>query len=211
MLLNKKIYLFVILIFTVLFFSCSDKENRTKEITPQELAKYNNPEFVLSQAKKILKGRVTYAYKGRFDKDTVIEIAFGEEVADTNNWGIKIALLKMENGDLKIAFESGLLDGSFRECLFQKIKFPSFSHELVYYNSQDYFMGSSGGEVFSYIVDFDARKIYSAHMFTGPGKSVSLYVSDNIDVPEIKSFFIKNFQRDYPTVAVVKNDKKLEY
>ena len=188
-------------------FSC------TKNKSDDDINKidYANPEVVLQQAKNILGSDVKFAYKGKFDQDSTIEIATGTESQSPKQWGVKFVLLKMESDQLKIVFQTPLLNGSFKQCLVQKIKFPIFDYELIYYNSQDYFLGSGGGEVYSYLVNYKEGKIYTAHLVTQPGSNVSLYLSENIDLPEVKNFFISIFKRDYPSVQIVSKDIELKY
>lgn len=86
-----------------------------------------------------------------------------------------------------------------------------FDYELIYYNSQDYFLGSGGGEVYSYLINFNEGKTYFAHLVDEPGKSASLFLSENIDIIEVKNFFISNFKRDYPAVKLIQKDIVLKY
>ena len=79
----------------------------------------------------------------------------------------------------------------------------------MYYNSQDYFLGSSEGEVFSYIIDFKNQKTFYAHLFIEKEK-ISLFLSDNIDNREIKDFFVANFKRDYPNLQIVSKDVNID-
>lgn len=192
-----------------MLLSCGEK-NTDKSETSQK-PDFENPQFVIQEAKKALGENVKFAYKGRYNEDTVIEIAAGTEVQNPKEWGIKFILLKSEGNNFTTIYQTPLLNGSFSKCLVQKIKFPMFNFELIYYNSQGYFLGSGGGEVFSYIVNFNAGKTYYAHLVDEPGKPVSLYLSDNIDVDEIKNFFISNFKRDYPLVKVIPKDIVLKY
>lgn len=208
MLSNKKLLL-ALFLSALILSSCSDKKSADEQA--KQNADYENPEFVIQQAKKILGSNVKFAYKGKFDRDSVIEVAAGIEIQNEKDWGIKFILMKMENGRLTQVFQTPVLNGSFRECLVQKIKFPMFGYELIYYNSQDYFLGSGGGEVYSYVVNYTEDKTYYAHLIAEPNKPVSLYLSDNIDVPEIKSFFISNFKRDFPSFKVVSKDVVLKY
>lgn len=191
----------------LVFYSCGKK----KENTGAENLDYSNPHVAAQQAQKILGSNVLFAAKGRFDRDTVVEIAAGTEVKNSSESGIKFALLKMSGGNLKKVFETRLLDGSFKDGLIKRIKFPAFDYELVYYNSQDYYLGSSGGEVYSYIVNLNEGKAYYAHLVVEKNKPPSLYLSDNIDVPELKSFFISIFKKDYPALQIVTKDVVLNY
>ncbi len=204
MLSSKKYYLLFAVLLIFIFNSCGSK--KSDEEVGAEKINFNNPAVVLQQAKIVLGNNVRFAYKGKFDHDTVTEVAAGTEIQNKSEWGIKFFLLKLNDGRLEEVFSTPLLNGSFKQCLVQKIKFPSFDHELVYYNSQDYFLGSGGGEVYSYIVNFNEGKTYAAHLVSEAGKPVSLYLSDNIDKPEIKTFFLSNFKRDYPNLHLVSKD-----
>ncbi|MDR3626970.1 MAG: hypothetical protein P4L45_09065 [Ignavibacteriaceae bacterium] len=208
MLLNKKLLYTLFIIFPLLI-SCGEKKTSTTESSQK--AEYENPQFVIQQAKNALGDNVKFAYKGKFNKDSIIEVSAGIELKKPKEWGIKFFLLKSDGNNLSTVYQTPLLNGSFNKCLVQKIKFPMFDYELVYYNSQGYFLGSGGGEVYSYLVNFNEGKTYYAHLVDEPGKPVSLFLSENIDINEIKSFFTSNFKRDYPSVKVVNKDIVLKY
>ncbi len=206
--LSSRYSILFVLLLALLFFSCSGKKpNQQNDSTVD----YENPQLVLQKAKEVLGSNVSFAYKGRFDMDTVVEIAAGIEIQMPKQWGIKFVLLKLVGDQLKEVYETPLLNGSFKQCLVQKIKFPYFDHELIYYNSQDYFIGSGGGEVYSYLVNFNKKETYYAHLVTQPDKPISLFISSNIDIPQIKGFFISNFKRDYPSLKIISKDVVLKY
>ena len=188
-----------------MFYSCGEK----KSSPAQPFEDFNNPEVVNKEAKNVLGENMKFAYKGDFDKDTVIEIAAGTEIENKNEWGIKFYLLKLEKNKLQTVYQTNLLSGSFKESLTKKIKFPEFNYEFLYYNSQDYFLGSGGGEVFSYIIDYKNKKTFYAHLFS-KGEQMSLFLSGNIDNPEIKNFFISNFKRDYSNLKIVLKDVNID-
>jgi len=207
LLLNKKL-LFSFFLILPLLISCGEKNTDNTE-TSQKID-YENPETVVLEAKKVLGDKVKFAYKGRYNKDTVVEIASGTEVQDPKEWGIKFFLLKLDGNNLTTIYQTPLLNGSFNKCLVQKIKFPMFDYELTYYNSQGYFLGSGGGEVYSYLINYNESKIYYAHLVDEPGNPASLFISENIYINEVKSFFISNFKRDYPALKVVSKDLVLK-
>jgi hypothetical protein len=199
----------IILLISLTVVSCSDKEKPAdKENEKQGM---DSPVYVKTQAKTVLGNGVKFAYSGAFNADTNKSIAAGTEIENKDVWGIKFHLLKKSGDEFTKGFETGLLEGSFNKCLVEKIKFPSISHELIYYNSKDYFLGSGGGEIFAYLVDFKGRQCYSAHLFSDAGKPVSLYLSPNIKDSNIKNFFISNFKRDYPALNIVSKDVDLKY
>src|SRR5690606_12417407 len=195
------------MIFLTFLISCGEKEPEYTEVKPD----FNNQDFVLEQAKKTLGDNVEFAYSGLFDSDSVLDVSAGTEIVNKDIWGIKFFLLKINNEKLETEYESDLLEGSFNECLIQKIKFPSFPYELIYYNSLDYYLGSGGGEVFSYIVDLNEKEIFYAHLIAEPDQPVSLFLSENITNNDVKNLFISNFKRDYPTLKVVTSDVDLKY
>jgi len=205
---NKKI-LSVVILLSLVLFSCGG--NKSKEERAKLENSYNDPSFVLSQAKRVLGDSVLTAFKGRFDQDSVIEVVAGTEISNKSEWGIRFYFLKLQGDDLVKVAQTALLQGSFKGSLCNKIKFPSFNHELIYYNSRDYFLGSAGGEIFSYIINFQENKTYYAHLVADENKPNVLFISENIDVPEIKNFFILNFKRDYPKISLSSKDVRLKF
>ena len=207
MLLNKK-YIPILFLILLGLNSCSEKKKETNLVELKN--SYNNPSFVLGQAKAILGNDVQQTFRGRFDRDTVIEVIAGTEVEKQTEWGIRFYLLKLLDGKLTKVWQTDLLPGSFKGSMCDKIKFPSFDHELLYYNSKDFYMGSSGGEVFTYIINFQDHKTYMAHL-VNKGKPASLYISDNINVPEIHNFFFGIFKKDYPDLRISDKNVQLKY
>jgi hypothetical protein len=208
LLLNRKVLYLFFLLFPLLA-SCDGKDANNSGTTQK--TDYENPQFVIQEAKKALGDNVKFAYKGKYNSDSVIEIAAGIEVQNPKEWGIKFLLLKLDGNKLSAVYQTALLNGSFNKCLVQKIKFPMFDYELIYYNSQGYFLGSGGGEVYSYLINFNEGKTYYAHLVDEPGNPASLFLSENIDINEVKSFFVSNFKRDYPAVKVAPKDIVLKY
>ncbi len=206
--LNKKIYIPVIIALALGLYSCGGKKEHTEK---KEKVEIENPEYMLQQAREILGENVKVAFAGRFDGDTAKEIASGLEIKNGNEWGIKFALLKSSGNKLNTVFQTSLLNGSFRESLVKKLTLPKIDYEFIYYNSEDYFLGSGGGEVYSYIINFNEGKTYYAHLISEPKKPTSLYLSDNIDIPDVKKFFVENFKRDFPGIKLVSKDIVLKY
>ena len=207
MLSNKCLHFVLVSILIFTLYSCGEKKSAPGKVEPA--IDFNNPAIVTSEARDVLGPDMKFAYKGNFDGDSVIEIAAGTETETKVEWGIRFYLIKMEKNNLKKIYQTDLLKGSFKESLTKKIEFPSFDFELIYYNSQDYFMGSGGGEIFSYIIDFKNKKTFYAHLFS-EGDKISLYLSNNIDNVEIKNFFVANFKRDYANLNIVSKDVDID-
>ncbi len=207
MLSNRLVYIAFVFSFILFIVSCGERKHPAERTAPAK--DFNSPAAVTTEAIKILGPDVKFAYKGNFDRDSVTEIAAGTEIENKSEWGIQFYLLKLEKDKLEKVFQTNLLKGSFKESLTKKIEFPSFNYELLYYNSQDYFLGSGGGEIFSYLIDFKNQNTFYAHLFLEKEK-VSLFLSSNIDNPEIRDFFIANFKRDYPNLQIVMKDFNLD-
>jgi len=200
MLSSNKVFAIVVLFISILFFSCGEKSEDVKPIN------FDSPEALKQTAAAVLNTVPSFVDKGYFIEDTSFQISAGIEIENANEWGIKFSLLTKEGTTFIKNYETPLLDGSFKESQVNKIKFPSFNYELVYYSSKSFFMGSGGGEVFSYIIDFNKKEIYKAHLVADDRSRIQLFISENILDGGIKNFFVSNFKRDYPRLLIVEKD-----
>lgn len=194
--LNKIYSLFFTIVLLVLFSSCK----KSYEPPPHNL--FENEQLVLKTAKDLVGENVSFTSSGFFESDTLKSIVAGVEVTENNNWGIKFYLISWIEGEFQIKYSTPLINGSFVQCLVNKIKFSEFDTELIYYNSKSYFLGNASGDIYSHIIDLKKLKVYSAHLSV-TGSRVSLDLSQNIDVPMIKNFFTSYFRRDYPNLRLV--------
>lgn len=200
-------YVIFISVLIVIFSTCG---NEKKEGLKPAIS-FSDSVSVLNEAKKMFGDQMKVFIIGNFDEDSVMEAAVGLEIIENNVWGIKFLLLEAEENKLTSKFETNLLDGSFKESLVKKVKFAAHNYELIYYNSEDYFWGSGGGEVFSYIINFAKGEVFYAHLFTESRRHVELYLSENIIDKDVREFFISNFKKDYPDLRLVSEDVTLEY
>jgi len=200
-LLSNNLFKVLLPIFLLIaLFSCSDKKEKIPVLD------FENKTQVLDAVKKYYNKETQIARGGLFDETGKQFIAAGMEINNSDDWGIKFTFLEKSGDEFIPKYETELLDGSFKESFVDKIKFSSIDYDLIYYNSQGYFMGSSGGEVFSYIVDFENRQVYYAHLAVEAGSSISLFISENTLSKELKDFFILTFKKDYPTFKIVEDD-----
>uniref|UniRef100_A0A7V2ZHT3 Lipoprotein n=1 Tax=Ignavibacterium album TaxID=591197 RepID=A0A7V2ZHT3_9BACT len=183
---------------------CSDKNEKIPVLN------YEDKKQMLEVVKRFYDENVINAFGGVFDESGKETIVAGIEKNDKNEWGIKFIQLKKVDNEFETIFETKLLDGSFKESMVDKIKFPMRDYELIYYNSQGYFMGSGGGEVISYIIDFGKKEIYYAHLVADPEIPPSLYISPNTQDRYIREFFYTYFKRDYPKLRIVDEDIQLD-
>lgn len=183
---------------------CSDKNEKIPVLN------YEDKKQMLEVVKRFYDENVINAFGGVFNESGKETIVAGIEKNDKNEWGIKFIQLKKVDNEFETIFETKLLDGSFKESMVDKIKFPMRDYELIYYNSQGYFMGSGGGEVISYIIDFGKKEVYYAHLVADPEIPPSLYISPNTQDRYIREFFYSYFKRDYPKLRIVEEDIQLD-
>ncbi len=204
MLLNNIKNGFIILCLLIGVISCNDKQEKIPVLD------FENKVQVLDAVKKHFNKETQAAFGGMFDETGKQLIAAGWEINNTDEWGIKFAFLEKSEDEFDTKYETELLDGSFKESFVDKIKFSSIDYDLVYYNSQGYFMGSGGGEVFSYIIDLENKQVYYAHLVVESQTSTYLFISDNTENKELTNFFTLNFKRDYPGLTIVEDDIVLD-
>jgi len=197
LLIKKHDFICLFVILTSLF-SCGKKDEQSVNL--------NDPVVVKNIADKVLADDVKFSSSGNFTFNKYSSIVAGTEVAEKDSWGISFSLIEDVDGEFKKVFKTTVLDGSFSKCLVDKIKLSSFGGEMIYYNSKDYFMGTGGGDVYSYIIDFRTKKIYSAHLITGKTAKAILSLSDNVEDKLLREFFISYFKKDYPSLRISQSD-----
>jgi len=188
--------------------ACSKKAK--KEDINVLLKKYNSQGFLIEKVREVLGKNVSFAVKGNFDNKNNLEIAAAKEISETDTSGIQFFLLELKETELSVISSTKVLRGSLTKSLTNKIKFPFFNYELLYYNSNNYYMGSRGGEQFSYIINFKENETYYSHVVSAPKKLAQIYISKNIKRKEIKNFFISNAKRDFPNIRVSVRDMNID-
>ena len=196
--LSSKVLISCISLASFFIFAGCKKNN---EPPPHQL--FENPQLVLKTAKDLAGENISFTSAGHFESDSIRSIVAGVEINEGKDWGIKFHLISWDDGEFKLRYSTTLLEGSFIQCLDDKIKFSDIENELIYYNSKDYFLGNAGGEIYSHIIDLKKLKAYSAHLSVISSGRVSLDLSENIDNPMIKNFFVSYFRRDYPNLRLI--------
>jgi hypothetical protein len=190
----------ICLFLTIIIFGIGGCK-KSSEPPPHNL--FENEQLVLKTAKEVVGEKISFTTAGFFETDSVKSIVAGVEVSEKNEWGIKFYLISWVDGEFIVKYQTEMLNGSFVQCLVNKIKFSDFDNELIYYNSKSYFLGNASGDVYSHVIDLKKLKVYSAHLSVISEGRVSLDLSQNIDNAMIKNFFISYFRRDYPNLRLV--------
>lgn len=202
--LSNKLYPLIIILFLSFLISCGDTEEKKKAPAKD----YSNPSVQLEEARKLLGDDVKVTFLDNFDEENESELIAASEINSGDQWGIKFTSIDI-SGEPQIIFETDLLDGSLEDSRVEKLNLPGKNYKLIYYNSADFFMGSGGGEVFSYIIEFNEREVYYSHL-VADAKKVSLYLSDNINNDEVRQYFLNTFKRDFPSFVLVQQDVVLD-
>jgi len=190
-----------------MFVSCG---NESKNPTNQTEDYLSDNQKLLAHLKKSFDPQTEVALYSQFDTDSSKEILAIKETKPSKpaRWGLKIQLLTKDS--LKKKDEVFLPEMSATESICTTQKLEPFSYDLFYYNSGSFYTGSSGGEIFVYLVDFPQKQTYYAHLVITPEKPVTLFISKNSERKEIKDFFLNLFKLDYPEFVVSQKDVSSE-
>jgi len=203
---KTKFYFFL---FTLsLFIAGCDFSCKKDEIIPLETQLQDSTKL-LSFVKEKINPDIGFAIFDTFELDAIKKIAVCREISNLNEWGIRFGYYAIMSDSLVQLFETNLLEGATDESIIKSLSLPEYPNKLLYYNSNSYFMGSGGGEVFIYIVDFNTKQINYGHLIISPRYPVSLFLSNKMN-KSVSDFIIGEFKKDYPTLRIIKKDLKLE-
>ncbi len=202
--LSNKIISNSLIVLAVFIISCSGKKD--KPIPELNMEDKNQ---VLEIVKNHFDADISRVFVGNFDDNNLSVIACAEKM-DTINWGIKFYHIVQSNKKIKCKYETEILPGSLKESMLDKIKISNKPFELIYYNSLNFFMGTGGGEIYSYIIDLNEKQVYYAHFVNDIDYPASLFISENTEDLMIRNFIISNFKKDYPSLKIVDEEIKLD-
>lgn len=193
----------------MIFNACNTK------VEPTEEEKFIERISIPSNALEFINSKVEesedFATVGYFLNTDSPQIASIKEIFSKNEWGIKFSLFNFTKDTVIFIRSSKTLDGSVKESEVTKVSIDSSGIEMLFYNSGDYFLGSGGGEVFAYLVDYKSDKIHYAHLVLIRNKSAQLFISPSTeDYPEVKNFFESFFRKDYEDLKISEKDIQLQ-
>ena len=198
MLLNNT-YKIIGILLTLLFLTgCGKKDSKP--------VNYNDMRAIKNLAAQLIDKEIKFVTSGNFSSEETKSIVAGTEVSGKNQWGISFSLIEKIDDEFIVVYDTGLLEGSFNNSIVDKMKLSSFKGEMIYYNSKDFYLGTGGGDVFLYIINFSKKEIFYAHLIVQKSAGVLLYLSENIEDPMIRKFFIRYFKKDYSALRIIKSD-----
>ena len=205
--LNKKIFGGIIFLFLSMVIGC-DRDSKNPSHPSADYL--NDNQRLLDHLKKNFDAETKVALYNQFDSDSSKEILAIKETkpSKTDKWGLKIQLLTSDS--LKKKDEVFLPEMSITEGICRTERLDSSAYDLFYYNSGDFYMGSSGGEIFIYLVDFPQRQTYYAHLVTSLNKQAALFISKNCEGQKVKDFYLNLFKLDYPEFVIKQKDISTE-
>ena len=96
--------------------SCSDKQEKIPALN------FENKTEVLDAVARYYNKDAQVAVGGLFDETGKQFIAAGLEINNTDEWGIKFEFIEKSGNEFNLKYQTELLDGSFKESFFDKIK-----------------------------------------------------------------------------------------
>lgn len=197
---------FAALLFPLFFLvnGCGGKNQEPSTINEDYLGDNHK---LLQHLQNKIDPEIKAALYSQFDNDsTKKEILTIKETkpSKTDKWGLKIERLSKDSLVKKDEFFLPEMSTNESICTTQKI--DGFPYDLFYYNSGSFYTGSSGGEIFGYLLDFSEKQTYYAHLIIKPEKPVMLFLSKNCEGKKTKDFFLNLFKLDYPELVLSQKD-----
>ncbi len=208
LLLNKLKLALILFSFLLLVNGCGDKNQESSSTKEDYL---NDNLKLLQHLQKKIDPEIIAALYGQFDNDsTKKEILAIKETkpSKTDKWGLKIQRLSQDS--LTKIDEFFLPEMSTTESICTTQKIDGIPYNFFYYNSGSFYTGSSGGEIFAYLIDFAQRQTYYAHLVIEPVKPIALFLSKNCEGNKTKDFFLNLFKLDYPELVISQKDISTE-
>jgi len=206
--LNKLKLAVILFSFLLPVNGCGDK-NQEPSTTKEDYL--GNNQKLLQHLQEKFDPEIKVALHSQFDNDsTKKEILAIKETkpSKTDKWGLKIQRLSQDSLIKKDEFFLPEMSTTESICTTQKIDL--FPYDLFYYNSGSFYTGSSGGEIFAYLIDFAQKQTYYAHLVISPVKPVALFLSKNCEGNKTKEFFLTLFKLDYPELVISQKDISTE-
>lgn len=195
-----KIIVFIFLLFTALLLvsGCESEKPKPEDTLNEYLKQEGNARLFLE---KNLGLELRYGFYLPLTANDTYRFCYLEEEDSFAEWGIRFVLAELQDTLPVVIYTSPVFDGSLKESAVRPVRLPGYTYDLIFYNSGSYFLGSGGGEVYSYLADFEEKTFTPCFLeVSGDGSVVLSFPGDAPE--ELRQFFIREFKKDYPMLIV---------
>ena len=148
--------------------------------------------------------------QGRFVTKDFTEYAVCSETRAKANAGVLFQIFGLRGDTLSILYNSPLLDGALKHATFSTVESTDSVFKLLYYDSGDFFMGNSSGEVYSYVLNPRTRFLTRGHLFMTQDLTPRLYISSGVTNDLEKKYLLNKMKEVYPNLKTVVKDKTID-
>lgn len=193
-----------ILIISIIFIVCNSEQKKSEVgAVGNGMVSENN---LLALSKEKAGKNVGFAVEGRFNSDNTGDVFAVKDIVSEDTAGIQFVCFELKQAKDEYLFESKVFLGALAESRIEVIPKSGENYSYLYYNSGDFFLGSSVGEIFSYLVDAGTKEVYSAHLFFSSTIKPSVYLSENITDKKVQEFLLGQLRKDFPHLLVTEKD-----
>ena len=117
MLLNDIHKIIGIILLLFLLIGCGEKDSKP--------VNYNDMRVIKNLAAQLIDKPIKFITSGDFSSEGTKSIVAGTEESEQNQWGISFSLIEKIDDEFKVVYHTGLLQGSFDNCIVDKMKLSS--------------------------------------------------------------------------------------
>lgn len=190
--------LFFSFLVLVSFTGCNPEKEQPADSLHEYLKEGENARLFLE---KNLKKNLPYGFYLPLLVNDNYRLCYLEEEDNFAEWGIRFVLAELKDSLPVTVYTSPVMDGSLKESEVRPVRLAGYSYDFLFYNSGSYFLGSGGGEVYSYLADLQEKTFTPGFLQVTSQGAVTLSLP--ADIPAVmKEFFVKEFKKDYPSLSV---------
>ncbi len=124
--------------------------------------------------------------------------------------GIILALVSISKDSINVLFSSSLLDGSAENTSIAVINTPNdTTNKYIYFDTGDYLLGSSGGEMYIYLISINSPSLVMAHLIVESSAPPKLFIDSNCPTA-ITKYLVNKSRADFPNLTRIKKDQSID-
>jgi len=201
---QTKIVVYLLFLFLIVFSvtGCNTEREQPEGSLHEYLKQGENARLFLE---KNLSLELQYGFYLPLLAADTYRFCYLEEEDSFAEWGIRFVFAELQDTLLVKIYTSPILDGSLKESDVKPVRLSGYTYDLLFYHSGSYFLGSGGGEVYSYLADFEEKTFTPGFLEVTGGGMVTLSIPSGI--PDVmKKFFVGEFKKNYPSLTVEEFD-----